>query len=134
MDYPLHDCRINFFSPHIDDLTATSQNLDPFTIYFNFIASHDGIGLRPVEGLLEQAEVEELLGTMEQFGGRVSWRQAAGSEAKPYEINIALRDALQVFASKALPITWNGLMLSALVIALAVPFTVELTNLSPLFT
>jgi sucrose phosphorylase len=65
------------------------------TIYFNFIASHDGIGLRPVEGLLEQAEVEELLGTMEQFGGRVSWRQAAGSEAKPYEINIALRDALQ---------------------------------------
>ena len=65
------------------------------TIYFNFIASHDGIGLRPVEGLLEQAEVDELLATMEQFGGRVSWRQAAGSEAKPYEINIALRDALQ---------------------------------------
>lgn len=38
------------------------------TIYFNFIASHDGIGLRPVEGLLEQAEVDELLATMEQFG------------------------------------------------------------------
>jgi sucrose phosphorylase len=32
---------------------------------------------------------------MEQFGGRVSWRETVGSEAKPYEINIALRDALQ---------------------------------------
>ena len=32
---------------------------------------------------------------MEQFGGRISWRKIAGSAAKPYEINIALRDALQ---------------------------------------
>ncbi|MDB2643238.1 sugar phosphorylase [Luminiphilus sp.] len=65
------------------------------TVYFNFIASHDGIGLRPVEGLLEQEEVDQLLATMEQFGGRISWRETAGSAAKPYEINIALRDALQ---------------------------------------
>jgi sucrose phosphorylase len=65
------------------------------TVYFNFIASHDGIGLRPVEGLLEQEEVDQLLATMEQFGGRISWRKIAGSAAKPYEINIALRDALQ---------------------------------------
>ncbi|MDC0411547.1 sugar phosphorylase [Luminiphilus sp.] len=65
------------------------------TVYFNFIASHDGIGLRPVEGLLEQEEVDQLLATMEQFGGRISWRKTAESAAKPYEINIALRDALQ---------------------------------------
>ncbi|MDC1116567.1 sugar phosphorylase [Luminiphilus sp.] len=65
------------------------------TVYFNFIASHDGIGLRPVEGLLEQEEVDQLLAIMEQFGGRISWRETAGSAAKPYEINIALRDALQ---------------------------------------
>ncbi len=65
------------------------------TVYFNFIASHDGIGLRPVEGLLEQEEVDQLLATMEQFGGRISWRKIAGSAAKPYEINITLRDALQ---------------------------------------
>ena len=65
------------------------------TIYFNFIASHDGIGLRPVEGLLEQSEVDELLATMEQFGGRISWREGAEGEAKPYEMNIALVDALR---------------------------------------
>ena len=65
------------------------------TVYFNFIASHDGIGLRPVEGLLEQSEVDELLATMEQFGGRISWREGAEGEAKPYEMNIALVDALR---------------------------------------
>ena len=65
------------------------------TVYFNFIASHDGIGLRPVEGLLEQAEVDELLATMERFGGRISWRETGDGEAKPYEMNIALADALQ---------------------------------------
>ena len=65
------------------------------TVYFNFIASHDGIGLRPVEGLLEESEVEELLVTMERFGGRISWRETGDAEAKPYEVNIALVDALQ---------------------------------------
>jgi len=79
-------------------LSAWMKSMPPAqdgTVYFNFIASHDGIGLRPVEGLLEQEEVDQLLATMEQFGGRISWRETAESAAKPYEINIALRDALQ---------------------------------------
>jgi len=65
------------------------------TTYFNFIASHDGIGLRPVEGLLADDEVAELIDTMQDFGGRVSWRALDSGERKPYEINISLFDALQ---------------------------------------
>ena len=65
------------------------------TTYFNFIASHDGIGLRPAEGLLDEKELNTLLNTMQTFGGRVSWRASANGEQKPYEINIALFDALQ---------------------------------------
>lgn len=65
------------------------------TTYFNFIASHDGIGLRPAEGLLSDKELNTLLGTMQNFGGRISWRASANGEQKPYEINIALFDALQ---------------------------------------
>ncbi|MCC2615540.1 sugar phosphorylase [Aestuariibacter halophilus] len=65
------------------------------TTYFNFIASHDGIGLRPVEGLLSEIELNTLLSTMQQFGGLVSWRTAASGQQQPYEINIALYDALQ---------------------------------------
>ena len=78
------------------------------TIYFNFIASHDGIGLRPVEGLLEQSEVDELLATMEQFGGRISWREGAEGEAKPYEMNIALVDALRGAGQASGGGSWTG--------------------------
>lgn len=65
------------------------------TTYFNFIASHDGIGLRPAEGLLNEKELNTLLNTMQNFGGMVSWRTTADGQQKPYEINITLFDALQ---------------------------------------
>lgn len=65
------------------------------TTYFNFIASHDGIGLRPAEGLLSHSEIESLVSTMQSFGGKVSWRSGPDGTQKPYEINIALYDALK---------------------------------------
>lgn len=65
------------------------------TTYFNFIASHDGIGLRPAEGLLSDAEIAALINTMQQFGGQISWRAGDNGVKKPYEINISLFDALQ---------------------------------------
>jgi len=65
------------------------------TTYFNFIASHDGIGLRPAEGLLGDDELDQFIGTMQQFGGLVSWRADTGGRRKAYELNIALYDALQ---------------------------------------
>ena len=65
------------------------------TTYFNFIASHDGIGLRPTEGLLSEREIDNLSAIMENFGGRISYRELPGGKTKPYEINISLFDALQ---------------------------------------
>ncbi|MEM8560885.1 MAG: sugar phosphorylase [Pseudomonadota bacterium] len=65
------------------------------TCYFNFIASHDGIGLRPAEGLLSEEDLEQLIYTMEAFGGHVSYRALDSGKLKPYEINISLFDALQ---------------------------------------
>lgn len=65
------------------------------TAYFNFIASHDGIGLRPAEGILSDEEVNQLIETMQSFGGHVSWRTLDNGVNKPYEINIALYDALR---------------------------------------
>jgi sucrose phosphorylase len=65
------------------------------TTYFNFIASHDGIGLRPAEGLLNDQEIKDLAACMQKFGGKVSWRQTENGQQKPYEINIALIDALK---------------------------------------
>ena len=67
----------------------------PGTAYLNFIASHDGIGLRPAEGLLEDSEIDELISAMEDFGGYISWRALANNVNRPYEINISLFDALK---------------------------------------
>jgi len=64
------------------------------TFYFNFIASHDGIGLRPAEGLLSDQEIESLLAGIERSGGRISWRATSALERRPYEINVSLWDAL----------------------------------------
>lgn len=69
------------------------------TTYFNFIASHDGMGLRPVEGILGDDETQVLVDTLQGFGGRISWRalenELGEAIIKPYEINISLFDALQ---------------------------------------
>jgi len=75
------------------------------TAYFNFIASHDGIGLRPAEGLLSDEELQGLIATMSEFGGHVSYRALEDGQSRPYEINIALFDALQ--GTLAGPDQWN---------------------------
>ncbi len=63
--------------------------------YLNFIASHDGIGLRPAEGILPEQEVMALVHGMHEYGGYVSMRTDAFGKESPYEINIALFDALK---------------------------------------
>ncbi len=63
--------------------------------YFNFTASHDGIGLRPTEGLLSEAEYNTMLQMMQQFGGKISLRNKADGTTCPYEINISLFDAMK---------------------------------------
>ena len=90
------------------------------TTYFNFIASHDGIGLRPAEGLLSDEEINALVGTMQSFGGRVSMRALEGGLNKPYEINISLFDALQGTIDG--PDQWN---IERFVCAHAIMFALE---------
>lgn len=65
----------------------------PGCAYLNFIASHDGIGVRGAEGMLPQAEVDRMIETVQEFGGAVSMRARDGVEA-PYEINTSLWSAL----------------------------------------
>ena len=63
--------------------------------YFNFIASHDGIGVRPIEGLLAEEEQKALLTTLKEFGGHISHRKKPDGTESPYEANISLFDALK---------------------------------------
>jgi sucrose phosphorylase len=64
------------------------------TTYFNFTSSHDGIGLRPLEGWVSDERLQSLVATVQDRGGLVNtMRQADGTDA-PYELNITFVDAL----------------------------------------
>jgi len=64
------------------------------TTYFNFTASHDGIGVRALEGRVDEQRFARLLEHVRQQGGKISMsRQADGSD-RPYELNITYLDAL----------------------------------------
>ncbi len=65
------------------------------TAYLNFIASHDGLGLRPAEDLLSDEEMYTFVVTMQEFGGMVTHRRGPDGTDKPYEVNISLIDALK---------------------------------------
>lgn len=62
--------------------------------YLNFTASHDGIGMRPAEGLLSDEEQLQLVETVQAFGGLVSTRRTPHGD-KVYELNISLFDAFK---------------------------------------
>ncbi len=63
--------------------------------YFNFTSSHDGIGMRPAEGLIPEAEIDTMIDCVKAFGGKVSMRKGPGGVEKPYELNITLFDAFK---------------------------------------
>ena len=65
------------------------------TTYLNFIASHDGVGLRPLDGLISDDEVDKLVEKTKQSGGRVTYRKSREGSDKPYELNITLFDLLK---------------------------------------
>ncbi|EPC01224.1 alpha-amylase [Litchfieldella anticariensis FP35 = DSM 16096] len=69
--------------------------LPPGCSYLNFTASHDGIGVRALEGLLPEHEVETLLELMHRFGGFVSMKANPDGKDSPYEINITYFEALK---------------------------------------
>lgn len=74
-------------------MMSTAPTPDGCTM-FNFSASHDGIGLRPVEGLLPPEEISRMSETVQGFGGRLTMR-SYGDRQVPYEINTTLFSALR---------------------------------------
>lgn len=62
--------------------------------FLNFTASHDGIGVRPLEGLLSDEEIGRVVQRVVDCGGLVSSRQAEDGAEQPYELNITWFDAM----------------------------------------
>lgn len=78
-------------------LSSWAANLEipsPGVTFFNFLASHDGIGLNPLRGILPEEEIETLVQRARAHGGLVSLKNDVGGVQRPYELNINYFDAL----------------------------------------
>ena len=64
------------------------------TTFFNFLASHDGIGLNPARGILSDADIDSLVQKTLAHGGLISYKHNADGTQSPYELNINYFDAL----------------------------------------
>jgi sucrose phosphorylase len=80
---------------YLNEWLKTLSAPPPGCTYFNFTASHDGIGVRPLEGLLPKDELKQLLDDMRARGAYVSTRRNTDGEDVPYEINVTYYDAFR---------------------------------------
>lgn len=89
--HALHTGNSTYFNKWAQSLPELSDE----TTFFNFTASHDGIGVRPLEGLLPDEEKNELVENMQKFGGLVNYKSNPDGTKSPYELNITYFDALK---------------------------------------
>jgi len=64
------------------------------TTFFNFLASHDGVGVIPATGILLGDEIQALANRVQAHGGQVSYKTNPDGTASPYELNATWFDAL----------------------------------------
>ncbi|MCK9443738.1 MAG: alpha-amylase family glycosyl hydrolase [Tissierellaceae bacterium] len=86
-----------FISENSEKLSQWAKSLERIsdeTTYFNFLASHDGIGLRPVEEILTVGEIDAMVHKVVDNGGLISYRDNGDGTKSPYELNINFMDAL----------------------------------------
>ncbi|MCC6263740.1 MAG: sugar phosphorylase [Bryobacterales bacterium] len=73
---------------------ASLHTPSPTTTFFNFLDSHDGIGLLPIRNILSAPEVQELVDRTYANGGLVSMRTNSDGTTTPYELNIPWYNAI----------------------------------------
>jgi sucrose phosphorylase len=78
----------------ISKWAASLSTPSPGATFFNFIASHDGIGVNPARGILDETEIQALVDRTKAHGGQVSYKANPDGSKSVYELNITLYDAL----------------------------------------
>lgn len=116
----------SFFKGDARMLTEWARNIrwiSPTATYLNITATHDGIGMRPLEGILSEPERAELVQMSYDRGGDMTGKRNADGSVNPYEINISYFDAIndprkstptaieaaRFLASQAIPIAMMGI-------------------------
>jgi len=88
--HTFHTGNAKILSQWASSLVTSSKK----TTFFNFLASHDGIGVMPVLGILDNEEVEAMANRVKLLDGSVSYKNNADGTKSPYELNINYLDAL----------------------------------------
>ncbi|MFQ5792186.1 MAG: sugar phosphorylase, partial [Acidobacteriota bacterium] len=70
------------------------EKISDTATYFNFLDSHDGIGLLPVRNIMSGEEIGSLIRKALSHGGIVSYRDEADGSISPYEIDITWWSAM----------------------------------------
>lgn len=79
---------------YLQDWATSLPPLPEGCTFFNFTASHDGVGVRPLSGLVPDEELDWMIERVNERGGLVSYRSMPDGSKKPYEMNITYRSAL----------------------------------------
>jgi len=82
------NCRV------LSDWAAGLHLASPTNTFFNFTASHDGIGVRPLEGILPTRELDKLTAVVKANDGQISYKRNPDGSDSPYELNITYVDAI----------------------------------------
>ena len=80
-----------FLTGNAEKLTGWAEEVAPpskTTAFFNFLDSHDGIGLMGAQGILDPKEIGEMCDRAQERGGFVSSRTGADGRETPYELNV----------------------------------------------
>ncbi len=76
-------------------LKKWSRSMPPAQIgnaYLNFLSTHDGIGMRPLEGIVPEIKLNKFFKTLQKSGAYLSYR-SSNKEENVYEVNTTLLDA-----------------------------------------
>ncbi len=96
----------------INSWLSSWPSLPEHTGFLNFTASHDGIGLRALEGLMDPSRMHKLLIACEKRGGLISHRRMANGEDQPYELNISWWSAMSDTGINSTHLQYERFMLS----------------------
>ena len=81
---------------HLLDWASKLELNSDQTTYFNFLASHDGIGVVPTHGILSDDERQLMIDRVKENGGNISYKTKDDGSEIPYELNVNYFNAVSL--------------------------------------
>lgn len=81
------DCILSASSKYLSKWLNELESIEGCS-YFNFLSSHDGVGLRPVEGILPKPNIDAIVSNALTKSGKINYKKNIDGSESPYECNI----------------------------------------------